>query len=238
LNNGVPHNNHRLVTWGRRYKRTQPAAEYDGDKTEEASVSRFDQNRTPYRHRLNWAASQNTGGQTQGGQAFVTRSVDYVIDLAHCESRKVLRLNAYWHQMTSGGSAMPSRQNIEPGKIRDLLANIMIIELHDDPLRLRYRLVGTAVSAAMGRDVTGKWLEDVIEDRIRRDKILAMFDTLRRQHTPIFGQTIDSRERHGCHNYHWAIFPLSNDGEHVSHALMIEDYDNAVAHRTPSLTTD
>jgi len=198
-------------------------------------MSHFDQNRTPYRQRIRWAPSQSHGSRVLGNKLF-----EHLVNPDQCESRKARRLAAYWQQLINNGR-LPMRHDIDPGRIRDLLANVMILELHgdprDQPMRLRYRLVGTAISAAMGQDATGKWLEDVIADADKAARFLGLFEQLREQREPLFGQTHNSGDRRGCHNFHWAIFPLRDEQDQISHALMLEDYDTFVATRPAPITT-
>jgi hypothetical protein len=167
------------------------------------------------------------------GLYLTSKSTSRIIAREQCESPKVLRLYGYWQQLVSD-ETLPRRTDIDPGRIRDLLANIMIIELQATPLRWRYRLIGTAINAAMGSDATGKWLEEVTDDPDQRAHLLGLAERLLETRQAIFGQTINSRERRGCHHFHWALFPLRDDDDLISHALMIEDYECLSPNRPPA----
>lgn len=55
---------------------------------------------------------------------------------------------------------MPQRRDLDPVDIPRLLPHIGLIEVHQDPMRFRYRLVGTNMVNYFGRDHTGRWLHE------------------------------------------------------------------------------
>lgn len=55
---------------------------------------------------------------------------------------------------------MPSRADIDPVDIPTFLPNIILVDMEHDPLRLRYRLVGTDIVTKRGLDPTGKTVGD------------------------------------------------------------------------------
>ncbi|MBE7201204.1 MAG: PAS domain-containing protein [Parafilimonas terrae] len=74
------------------------------------------------------------------------------------------RLHAYWDQLR-GDRAAPERAEIEPGEIRHLLADSLILEL-DVPARSAViRLAGTRVCALYGRELRGQPFATLWGDR-------------------------------------------------------------------------
>jgi len=69
-------------------------------------------------------------------------------------------LYEYWHGK-KGDRKMPSRPDICPTEIIDLLPKILLIDVTYEPLRFRFRLIGTDVVSIMGQDVTGKYLDEL-----------------------------------------------------------------------------
>lgn len=57
---------------------------------------------------------------------------------------------------------MPARGDIDPTDIADLLKNIYLAEVEGDPPRFRYRVAGTELEAAVGRRLTGRYVDDGI----------------------------------------------------------------------------
>lgn len=64
----------------------------------------------------------------------------------------------YWDGCRAGGR-LPGRQHIDPLHIPELLPNLMLFDVAA-PDDLRYRLVGTALVARLGRDTTGLPVRD------------------------------------------------------------------------------
>jgi hypothetical protein len=68
---------------------------------------------------------------------------------------------AYWERKR-GSRAMPSRAEIEPSEVIGLLPNLQLIDVTAGGARFRYRLVGTAIVQAFGREYTGRWLDELV----------------------------------------------------------------------------
>jgi hypothetical protein len=67
----------------------------------------------------------------------------------------------YWEKKR-GNRDMPRRRDIDPLEMPTrLLPYLQLIELGERG-RLRFRLIGTAIVDAMGRDATGRYLDDVM----------------------------------------------------------------------------
>src|SRR5215468_7759400 len=64
-------------------------------------------------------------------------------------SRRVAQLYEYWCGKR-GARLMPARSDIDPGEIKPLLPYLLISELSDEPVRVRYRLAGARVVEAFG----------------------------------------------------------------------------------------
>lgn len=72
---------------------------------------------------------------------------------------RVRRFYEYWQSIAPPGR-LPGRQHIAPEDIVPLLPLVWLLEVHRDPLRFRYRLVGTAVGKSLGRELTGRWMDE------------------------------------------------------------------------------
>jgi hypothetical protein len=69
-------------------------------------------------------------------------------------------LHRYWRDIRPAQSLMPGRQHLDPAAIPALLPTIRLYDVHRDPWRFRYRLVGTELVRVLGRDPTGSWFDD------------------------------------------------------------------------------
>ena len=67
----------------------------------------------------------------------------------------LVALHRYWDGKRCG-RLMPARRDLDPSEIVKLLPHIYMIDVERDPLRFRYRLIGTAICNFLGRDYTGR----------------------------------------------------------------------------------
>src|SRR5277367_4446374 len=56
---------------------------------------------------------------------------------------RLRRLHDYWRSAHPTGGGLPGRQHLDPCDIAPLLRWIWMMDVHRDPLRFRYRLLGT-----------------------------------------------------------------------------------------------
>ena len=147
----------------------------------------------------------------------------YSFDIASASSAKVRQLHAYWEQVR-GPRLMPVRADIDPAAIKPLLPYIVIAEVFHDPLRVRYRLVGTAVVEHSRFDYTGKWLHEV--DFGEPHDWIAIYEVFVREKRPLFGHSEIPFEDNvrPPQPYEFCMLPLSADGAAVTHMLSLEDY--------------
>jgi hypothetical protein len=73
---------------------------------------------------------------------------------------RIRRLYDYWAAAAPCG-VLPGRQHVEPADFPDLLPDIWLLDVQRDPFRLRYRLAGTHVVNCVGRELTGRWMDQV-----------------------------------------------------------------------------
>ena len=69
-------------------------------------------------------------------------------------------LHAYWDRLR-GERAAPERSEIEPGEIRHLLADSLILEIEPARSRAVIRLAGTRICALFGRELRGASFSDL-----------------------------------------------------------------------------
>ncbi len=158
---------------------------------------------------------QSSGSQKAGRYNFIA--------LEESRSEKVARLLDYWNAIR-GARLMPRRQEIDPTMIWTLLRNILVAEWHRDPDRLYYRIAGTEVAAAIGIELGGKWVTEIYPDAADVERTLGLYRRVVETRAPVLGRTDDTLMRVGTTSYEWVICPLSDDGELVTHFLVLEDY--------------
>lgn len=79
----------------------------------------------------------------------------HVLDPDISDNPRFQDLVAYW-QAKRAGRALPLRKDIDPLELRPHLGSLVIIECLPGLADFRYRLIGTNIVDAYGRDSTGK----------------------------------------------------------------------------------
>jgi hypothetical protein len=64
----------------------------------------------------------------------------------------------HWLGLSNGGP-MPRREALDPIDIPALLPHIVLVDVFRDPLRLKYRLIGTFVTTLAERDATNRFID-------------------------------------------------------------------------------
>src|SRR5580704_17162960 len=92
----------------------------------------------------------------------------------------VRRFYDYWRAVAPPGP-LPGREHIVPEDIAPLLSRLWILDVFRDPLRFRYRLVGTEIVRSVQRELTGQWLDEAqplaVQDVDVRDRYRFVVDT-------------------------------------------------------------
>jgi hypothetical protein len=140
--------------------------------------------------------------------------------IADLGSEPLLRLEAYWHAKR-GARAMPSRADIDPADIKDLLPQIIMARIEHDPLRVRYSVVGTACARSAGFDYTGRYLDELLFESESDTDWLKIYDEIVSNRMPVAG-TCRFKTADVEIPYRVAVFPLSNDGQRVDHTIAYE----------------
>lgn len=73
---------------------------------------------------------------------------------------KIRELHAYWRSIHPPDRRLPGRQHFNPLAVTPLLPNIWLLDVIREPLRFRYRLVGTRIVDTLGGERTGQWLHE------------------------------------------------------------------------------
>jgi hypothetical protein len=142
-------------------------------------------------------------------------------DVSIVQSQRIQKLNIYWLAKAKG--KVPSRSDIDPVDVRELLPNLMMIDMLGDPVRFRYRLVGTRVVQYTGFDFTGRCIDEMVFQG--RDFMEQCYRRMLAEKRPIFGHyawLVRSRHFGQCE---FGLFPLSDDGVTVNRGISIEDYE-------------
>lgn len=128
---------------------------------------------------------------------------------------RFLHLDRYLRDKAPAGG-LAGRKDIDPVELKGLLSHVNLFDVVDDQgqRRFRFRLVGTAQAEAIGADFTGRFVDEVFEERAAKPVLKAMLsvvDTRKPYHTEA---NIPLPDRAHV-RYERTIFPLASDGWNV-----------------------
>lgn len=129
---------------------------------------------------------------------------------------RLSELVRYW-QDKRGNRPMPSRLDVVPAELTRFLGDIILVDI-EQPLRLRYRLVGSNITATMQRDQTGRYFDEIYEPALC-ERVTESYRWVIAQLKPLrtFGAAFYP-DKH-FYNYETLLLPLSADGRQVNMVL-------------------
>ncbi|HXP73317.1 MAG TPA: PAS domain-containing protein [Stellaceae bacterium] len=141
--------------------------------------------------------------------------VDYLDDPLHRQ------MYSYW-QEKRGPRRMPSRADIDPTEIPRLLPNLLISEhvAQGGTGRWRYRLAGTAVAAAFGRNPTGHYADELTKGDYRTF-IERIHRTVREEQRALFCASEYTGARDLRMSAKRLLLPLTTDGTQVDQIISL-----------------
>lgn len=145
------------------------------------------------------------------------------LDFSRIGSPRIHRFNDYWKAKRRAPDVVPMRADLDPTELRDLLPNILIAEVLRDPLRFRYRLVGTRIVEFNSLDFTGLYLGSIGWQE--EQQLIDTFADVTNSAAPLFGFYTWTLKRGGIGTCEFGAFPFSNDRRTVAQIFAIEDYD-------------
>jgi hypothetical protein len=141
-----------------------------------------------------------------------------VEELPEPSHKSLKALHAYWLSK-KGSRIAPPRSAIKPAEIASLLPTIALIDVIGEPPRFCFRLFGTGLAAAYGRDLTGKFLDEIDIDSIDTKILRQAENMVRNCRVRVARDRFTKRD--GRHiEYERISLPLSNDGSTVNMILV------------------
>ena len=131
------------------------------------------------------------------------------------------QIYAYWQQKRRT-RRMPSRADIDPTEIPRLLPNLLISEFvgGSGSGRWRYRLAGTAVTAAFGCNPTGRYIDELIKGDYRAF-IEQIHGRVRTERRALFCASEYAGARDLRMSAKRLLLPLTTDGQDVDQIITL-----------------
>lgn len=134
-----------------------------------------------------------------------------------CQDPAAQGLLDYWTSKKRG-DRLPGRKDIDPFELKPHLPNVILIDIEHDPLRLRYRLIGTNVTRAMDRDSTGKYYDEIYSQKLLSD-IYRSFEWIFEHRRPLRTHGEAFYPDKNFYAYETLNMPMSSDGEIIDMVL-------------------
>jgi hypothetical protein len=134
--------------------------------------------------------------------------------LGQPENRTFFEFYEYWRQKAAG-KAMPSRADLDPLDIPQLLPGVFLIDVvAGPPRRFRFRLVGTRIAELEG-EMTDKFLDEFIPGS-RGTSMVQQYEDACEGRLYVRHETLRWHTHERQHvSYDVLLLPLSRDGETV-----------------------
>jgi hypothetical protein len=136
---------------------------------------------------------------------------------------KLIDLYKYWNEKRRERS-FPARGDLDPLEFRYALGVVSLVDFVPRTRKYKYRLVSTALTARLGYDMTGKWLDQIPDEDVRLyvkdfyDTVLLVRAAIYEKSERIFDNKVWKHEA--------LALPLSDDDDNINMLLIYrETYD-------------
>lgn len=92
--------------------------------------------------------------------------IELISDPARITDGNVRQFLKFWLAAHRDGR-MPGKEFLDPLRLRFLVGSLSLLEVQREPLRFRYRLVGSDIVQRLSMELTGKWLDDHPDPHMR-----------------------------------------------------------------------
>lgn len=125
----------------------------------------------------------------------------------------------------ASGAALPPREFADPFELREHLGYLQLVDVVHDPVRFRYRLIGTRITALAGRDSTGRWFQDLYSPQFL-DEAFKTYRWVVAEKQPLRVSATWQHVDKGHIRYEALDLPLSADGRTVDLILTRMAFEN------------
>lgn len=136
-------------------------------------------------------------------------------------SAATARFYHYWEGLRRGRAA-PSRHDVDPADIKELLPGIVLIDIVSFPDEMRYRLVGTAAASVRSRDPTGRLVTEVYSATELPD-VVENYRLVIEEMRPVFDWDGVRSDHNARGERETLMLPLSSDGISVDKVIAFVD---------------
>lgn len=141
--------------------------------------------------------------------------------IADIESVAIQEVYRHW-QERHHGDALPRREDLEPAGIVRRLPNIFLVDVLEDPVRYRYRLIGTQLVEWSGRDATGSFMDDPLCGQ-GGGTLVALHDDVVRLRQPVMTVNRPALFHGSTLLFDRLLLPLAGDDDRIAMIMGVAD---------------
>ncbi|WP_119420269.1 PAS domain-containing protein [Desertibaculum subflavum] len=130
---------------------------------------------------------------------------------------RLRRLHQHWVQLC-GDRPLPSPDQFDILTLPQLMGYLHIVEVEGEPPRFRFRLFGTRIAEIGGRDLTGRWVDDIEPPRWAEAVQAAFLQPLTHR-LPCYSRSDDAYDL-GAIEMHRLACPFSSNGHDIDRLLV------------------
>jgi len=150
------------------------------------------------------------------------RTTDMALMAERCRPG-TLAVYRYW-DAKRGNRRMPARRDIDPVEMKPWLSNMQLVDVHHNPRRLIYRLVGELDVNFRGYNPTGRSVEECSIGQSLADT-LANYDIVITEKRPLYDWADYVSASGYLRSQEGLLLPLSDDGETVNMVMTYAEVD-------------
>ncbi len=145
------------------------------------------------------------------------------IPMGFPESQFITSLVEHW-EAKCPPDRLPARADFPAESLRRWIGCITLVDVFQDPLRFRWRLIGTTVTEHMGRDSSGKWFTDLYDEPTLEKHVAAYRTAVERRAPAYFRGNLEyvNKDYRYFNSVH---LPLADDGTNVDMLVLGMDFD-------------
>ena len=132
----------------------------------------------------------------------------------------------YWTSKCDSGK-LPARRDLDVLDIHTVMPQVVIFEIHHNPLDFVYRLVGTAVTENSHHDYTGKFMS-TLNGKGPGSMIWQSLDRLRCNREVIFAEVPYVGPKDDLLRSTLLLLPLADDGETVDRIMLVTAFHSTL----------
>ncbi|UUX51915.1 PAS domain-containing protein [Nisaea acidiphila] len=128
----------------------------------------------------------------------------------------------YWRSI-AGSASLPLREAFEPADVPDLLPHLILLEVTENPIDFRYRVIGGVVRQHLLGNYTGRWISS-IPHQAAPSTIHSNLAKAVRNRSPLLSDTPYIGPQKDFLKSDELILPLMEADERVSRLLVLLDF--------------